>query len=40
MQTVEATKKGVEELKTSEKYQKSARPVKCMIVLMVLIVIM
>ena len=40
MQTVEATKKGAKEVEASEKYQKSARPVKCMIVLMVLIVIM
>ena len=39
-QTVEATQKGVVELREAEKYQKSARPIKCMIVLMVLIVIM
>jgi hypothetical protein len=30
-------KKGVEQLQDAEKYQKSARPMKCMIVLMVLI---
>ena len=35
LQTVEATQKGVEELKGAEKYQKSARPVKCMMFLMV-----
>lgn len=38
-QTVENVKKGVVELKDAEKYQKSARPVKCMILLMVLITI-
>lgn len=36
---VEATKKGVKELKKAEEYQKSARPIKCMAVLMVLIII-
>jgi hypothetical protein len=40
LQTVEATQKGVVELQDAEKYQKSARPIKCMIVLMVLILIM
>jgi syntaxin 16 len=39
-QTVVVTKKGIEELETAEKYQKSARPIKCMLALMVLIVIM
>ena len=39
-QTVVVTKKGIEELETAEKYQKSARPIKCMLVLMLLIVIM
>ena len=39
-QTVVVTKKGIEELETAEKYQKSARPIKCMLVLMVLIVVM
>lgn len=38
-QAVEATQKGVQELKEAEKYQKSARPVMCMTILMVLIVI-
>ena len=37
---MEATQKGVVELQDAEKYQKSARPIKCMIVLMVLILIM
>lgn len=37
---MEHTKKGVEQLKDAEKYQKSARPIKCMLLLMVLIVIM
>ena len=39
-QTVVVTKKGIEELEQAEKYQKSARPIKCMLVLMVLIVVM
>ena len=39
-QTVVVTKKGIEELETAEKYQKSAQPIKCMLVLMVLIVVM
>ena len=34
-QTVDAVKGGVVELKQAEKFQKSARPVKCMLVLMV-----
>ncbi len=38
--TVERTKKGVEKLEQAEKYQKSARPLKCMAFLMVLIIIM
>ncbi len=33
-------KKGVEQLQEAEKYQKNARPIKCMVLLMVLIVIM
>ena len=40
VQTVVQVKKGVEQLEVAEKYQKSARPIKCMAVLMVLIVIM
>ncbi len=39
-QTVVNVKKGVEQLQEAEKYQKSARPIKCMVALMVLIVIM
>jgi syntaxin 16 len=39
-QTVVVTKKGIEELETAEKYQKSARPIRCMLALMALIVIM
>jgi len=38
--TVEATQKGVQELQDAEKFQKSARPIKCMLVLMVLILIL
>lgn len=38
--TVERTKKGVEKLEQAEKYQKSARPLKCMAFLMVLIIIL
>jgi syntaxin 16 len=38
-QAVEHTKKGVKELKKAEEYQKSARPIKCMALLMVLIII-
>lgn len=37
--TVEATQKGVKELQDAEKFQKSARPIKCMLILMVLILI-
>ena len=40
LQAVEHSKKGVVELKVAENYQKSARPIMCMGILMVLIVIM
>ncbi len=40
VQAVVHVKKGVEQLKDAEKFQKSARPIKCMIILMILIVIM
>lgn len=39
-QAVEHSKKGVVELKQAETYQKSARPIMCMGILMVLIIIM
>ena len=39
-QALERSKKGVEQLNLAEKYQKSARPLKCMLALMALIVIM
>lgn len=38
-QALESSKKGVAELVQAEKYQKSARPIKCMLLLMVLIII-
>lgn len=38
-QAVEHTKQGVKELKKAEEYQKSARPIMCMGILMVLIII-
>lgn len=38
-EAVEHTKKGIKELEVAEKYQKSARPMWCMVALMVLIVI-
>lgn len=40
LQAVVHVKKGVEQLKDAEKFQKSARPIKCMVILMILIVIM
>lgn len=38
-QAVQATQQGVKELKKAEEYQKSARPIMCMGILMVLIII-
>ena len=38
-EAVSATAKGVKELQKAEEYQKSARPIKCMLVLMVLIIV-
>lgn len=40
LQTVVHAKEGVKQLVEAEKYQKSARPIKCMAILMVLIVVM
>ena len=37
---VERTKKGLEQLNKAEQYQKSSRPLKCMVLLVVLIAIM
>ena len=38
-QAVERTEAGVKELVQADKYQKSARPIMCMAILMVLIII-
>ena len=39
-QVVETTKKGMSELRKAEKYSKSSRPMKCIIILCILILVL